>query len=779
MALELQINSNKIFAPLKGKELIKTPEEEVRQRYVIKLVNTYGYELEQMAQEVKLTGSKRGTGRASADIVVWRSKADKKNSKNPIIVVECKAEYVDIKSEDYYQGQNYARFANAPFFVTTNEKETRIFKVNLEVTPKTLSDEILDIPFAKDATNDDKIKKLLEQTKAFERDEFSKLLFQCHNVIRNNDKLSPEAAFDEISKILFMKIRYERNPDEENIFTLKQFEKEELKYENKDRPTNIKLYGQKADIPYMDYWFEQTKSEFEEDELFDPNDKIKIKEASFKEILKKLQRYNLSTTSDDVKGIAFEQFLGGTFRGELGQFFTPRTVVDFIVHILDPHEDEIICDPCCGSGGFLIKAFEYVRDKIEKSIKEEKEAVNKVFDKLAVKATDKEKEVLNEISNEVIHNLGLETQIRKRTEQEKARSEGKYISRLEKLSSSCIFGTDANPRMARTAKMNMIMHGDGHGGVHHRDGLLNINGIFENRFDVILTNPPFGARVEKSSLITKADQINDARRIAKYQKLYGVDIYAKAMQQLEFDEQSQKGKPILDTLHIGREGMSGLTEVLFVERCINLLKPGGRLGIVLPEGVLNTQNLTRVRQYFESQAKIILITSIPQEVFMKSGATVKSSLVFLKKFTVDEVAKWDKLTKEATKKTKEKYKAALEEISSQLNSKASESVDLETKKELRARKRKIEETMEVEIRAGIRENFDYDIPIATVAKAGITSTGGVTDNELKDILTQYTPYRQNNQLWTETKPTFEYKWSNKTGKVERIKNKTEISTIEW
>lgn len=57
------------------------------------------------------------------------------------------------------------------------------------------------------------------------------------------------------------------------------------------------------------------------------------------------------------------------------------------------------------------------------------------------------------------------------------------------------FGTDANPRMGRTAKMNMIMHGDGHGGVHHNDGLLNVNGIFENRFDVIITNSPFGARV--------------------------------------------------------------------------------------------------------------------------------------------------------------------------------------------------------------------------------------------------------------------------------------------
>lgn len=773
MSLELQINGNKIFAPLLGKELIMTPEEHVRQKYICRLVNHYEYTLEQMAQEVKLTGSKRGTGRASADIVIWRSKEDKLKKLNPIIVVECKADYITIKSEDYYQGQNYARFANAPFFVTTNEKETKVFKVNLAVTPKTLSDEILDIPNAKEANSNDKIQKLLEQTKAFERDEFSKLLFQCHNVIRNNDKLSPEAAFDEISKILFMKIRYERNPDEDNIFTLKQFEKQESNYEKNIRPVNVKRNGPKDDIPYMDYWFELTKDEFEEDELFDVNDKIRIKQGSFKEIVKKLQKYNLSTTSDDVKGIAFEQFLGGTFRGELGQFFTPRTVVDFIVEVLDPQEDEVMCDPCCGSGGFLIKAFEYVREKIENDIKLEKDKVNKTFDE--IKTADQDEEKLNDISNEIIHKLGFETQIRKREEQEKAKEAGKYISRLEKLSSACIFGTDANPRMARTAKMNMIMHGDGHGGVHHRDGLLNINGIFENRFDVILTNPPFGARVEKSLLITKADQLTDEKRIAKYKQMYGEETYAKAMLQVD----NNIDKPLLNTLHIGKNGMSGLTEVLFIERCIRLLKPGGRTGIVLPEGVLNTQNLAKVREYFESTAKIILITSIPQDVFMKSGATVKSSLVFLKKFTNEEAKQWKEYTAQATKTVKAKYKDELEEIKTKLALRGKDALDTATKKELRQNKKKIEVQIQEEIKAIVKEKFDYDIPIATVEKAGISSTGGVIDNELTDIQTEYTPYRIKNELWKELKPKFEYKWSSKTGKAERIKNDTETQLIEW
>ena len=88
--------------------------------------------------------------------------------------------------------------------------------------------------------------------------------------------------------------------------------------------------------------------------MFDDNENIKIRQNSFEQILEKLQVYNLSDTQDDVKGIAFEQFLGTTFRGELGQFFTPRTIVDFMTSILDPKECEVICDPTCGSGGFLI-----------------------------------------------------------------------------------------------------------------------------------------------------------------------------------------------------------------------------------------------------------------------------------------------------------------------------------------------------------------------------------------------------------------------------------------
>lgn len=717
--MEIQIKDNKIFAPLKDKWLVLKPEEKVRQEYIARLVKSYGYELNQMEQEIKVNNSQRGQGRAMADIAIFKNEKDKLERKSPVIVVECKAEHITIHEEDYFQGYNYASWAGADFFVTTNQKETRIFKVVKGHIPKSL-EEIVNIPTADEIKDDKKINALLKQTKAFTRDEFSKLLFKCHNIIRNNDKLSPEAAFDEISKILFIKIRYERSNSEGQIFSLEEFKKAK-KYDD--------LYRAESDSPFYQKLFELTKKDFKDDDLFEESEIIRIRENSFEAIVKELEIYNLSTTSDDVKGIAFEQFLGRTFRGELGQFFTPRTVVDFMVDVLDPQEGEVICDPCCGSGGFLIKAFEFVRAKIEEEIQEQKEKIKTQFYTAEYeKMSESDKAKVDETVNDLFTKLNAELDINNEK------------SRLRVLSYDCIFGTDANPRMSRTAKMNMIMHGDGHGGVHHNDGLLNVNGIFENRFDIILTNPPFGARVEKSLKITEADKYNDTARILKYRERYG-KAYDEALKQVN----GNIGKSLISLYKTG--AMSTLTEVLFIERCLNLLKPGGRMGIVLPEGVLNNTNLQKIRDFVESQAKIILITSIPQDVFIASGATVKPSLLFFKKFTEDEAKEYKSIKIKAENKVKAKYNTRTEEINNQLSLKGKEAVSADEKKKLRAELKQIEEKISADIKAEIKEDFNYEIPIAEVEKAGISTTGAKIENELEPLAEEFKKYREQNHLW--------------------------------
>lgn len=735
--LEIQIDNNKIYSPLRKKWLILTPEERVRQNYVCRLVNIYGYELEQMDEELIVSIASRGNGQARADIVIWKSKEEKDEKKNAFIVIECKAETVKIRQEDYYQGANYAAWSGASFFVTTNEKETKFFRVDKYSMPKDL-DEILDIPNASIINDQKKVDKLLSQTKAFSRDEFAKLLQKCHNIIRNNDKLSPEAAFDEISKILFMKIRYERNPDEEVLFSLEKFKRDEQVFEK-----NIKKFlAPEAQIPYMQYLFKNTKNEFAEDKLFDSYETIKIKQYSFEQIVKELEKYNLSATSDDVKGIAFEHFLGTTFRGELGQFFTPRTIVDFMVEVLDPQEGETICDPTCGSGGFLIKSFEYVREKIEKEIERyKKELKSQYYDEKYEALSEKEQIEISKKLDIIFKKLSTEITVpnkaySKQTTSEKAR-------RISKLSSSCIYGTDANPRMARTSKMNMIMHGDGHGGVHHHDGLININGIFENRFDVILTNPPFGARIEKDYKLSETDRFYDEEKLKEYEKRYGDDCIKQIK---ELNKAIDNGQKILDRFDLGK--VSGLTEVLFMERCLKLLKPGGRMGIVLPEGVLNNSNLQKVRDYFESEAKILLITSIPQNVFIASGATIKPSLLFFKRFTDEERKQYSDAKNKATKTVDKEFEPQIKEIEEKYTN---------DKKAKNKALKEIDVKKEAKIKEKTKELFNYEIPIVQVKKAGITTTGAKCKNELEDVAKEFKNYRDLKGLWTVNKPNISYK----------------------
>ena len=764
--LEVQEKDGKIYCPLKKAWHVSTPEERVRQYYIAILANKYGYSLEQMDQELKVNNSKRGQGKARADIVIWKSEQDKKDKKAAFIVVECKAENVKVRVEDYYQGFNYASWAHAEFFVTTNEKETKYFNVDPAYLPQKL-DEVVAIPTAKDVDDAARIEQIKNQTKLFTRDEFTKTLRACHNIIRNNDKLSPEAAFDEISKLLFMKIRFERDNKGMKVFTKQEYLDAAQNHEKNVRPglKGTDLYA----LSYMQFLFRTTKEFFKDDRLFDDKDEINIRENSFIQILEKLETFNLSDTQDDVKGIAFEEFLGTTFRGELGQFFTPRTIVDFMTEILDPQEGEVICDPTCGSGGFLIKAFEYVREKIEADIRSKKDSLRLSIEGNDYDALPEDKQV--KISHSIDKmQAALNTEL----------DTGIEGSRMYQLSRNCIYGTDANPRMARTSKMNMIMHGDGHGGVHHHDGLLNVNGIFEERFDVILTNPPFGQNVDRGQLISEADKFTDEEMKKKYKKKYGA-AYDEALKQVD----DHIGESLLSLYDLGNT--STLTEVLFMERCLRLLKKGGRMGMVLPEGVLNNKNLQAVREYFEGKAKIILICSIPQDVFIAAGATVKPSLVFMRRFTNDEeseyancksealaevtalhqaeidkleatIAKADALT-ESLKDDLKKAKTKLKQAKKDKKNTTSVETEITTIKKEQADNRLNKKTAEKELKElykqideetkpVVKKKFDYDIPIAKIDDAGITTTGAASEgNQLPQLVDEYSDYRIQNNLW--------------------------------
>ena len=579
---------------------INHSKQQLADAFFQRLVDSYGYLPEQMEFNVAVSPT------SVADIAIWRSPDDKKSGLAPdiYVLVACKAEHIKIKAEDYFEQYKQAVLNDMAFYVAHNLKETKVFYIDRNARPLKI-ERISDFPTALDIVSDQNLALFVNKVRGYSKDKFLKTLTRCHNIIRNVDKLSPEAAFDEISKILFIKMLYERDAKDELVYSKDKFLKDELLYN--------------GDVDYIQHLFNEVKETYSTDGLFDSEDKIRIRRESFLLILEELSSVELYDTSDDIKGIAFELFLGKTFRGELGQFFTPRTIVNYMVEVLNVKEGDKVCDPCCGSGGFLIKAFEHVQNQIDQDIHKQ---ITILMDNQSLSDSEKQYKI-NTLLSEC--------------------DKTKEGSRYHKLCHDYFFGVDANARMARTSKMNMIMHGDGHVGVYLHDGLINIGGVYDNNFDVILINPPFGAHVEKDMRITSSDIPTD-REKALYEELFGSEYISKVYTPIkeyaqEIGKDKKIGKRILELYQINNNS----TEILFIERCINLLKPGKRAGIVLPEGVLDNPALDRVRRFIESRAKILNITSIPADVFLSSGANIKPSLVFIEKFKDGEIQEKDYL----------------------------------------------------------------------------------------------------------------------------------------
>lgn len=517
-----------------------------------RLIDAYGYDPEQLGRDI-LVGNN-----AKADIAIWRSPDAKHRQSIPdiCVVVLCREEHIKIDANNYLASFKEEVVGSVNFFVLHNLKETKVFY--LDDCHGGAVEQFSDFPKVSDIVTDSKMKSFVDRMRQNSKENMVTAFSKSHNIIRNNDKLSPEAAFDEISKVIFIKMLYEREPNNELVFTRDKFLRDELLWHKAHRGGD-----------YITALFESVKKQYLDDGLFEPNEILRIRRESFMQILDEFCNISLYGVAEDVKGVAFESFLGKTFRGELGQFFTPRTIVNFMVDVLNIKEGELLCDPCCGSGGFLIRAFDKVQDDIDNDIHEKLQA-------LFINGLSTQRELIKVLLKELDKSL--------------------QGSRYYRLCHNYFYGVDANVRMARTSKMNMIMHGDGHVGVYLHDGLLDIGSIKENMFDVVLINPPFGVHVDRSMKVTDTGQ----------------------------------------TINSLYEMSSSNAEILFIERTIKLLKPGGRAALVLPEGVFNNSTNKKVRKYVEENAQILCIVSIPADVFLSSGANIKPSILIIKKLDSKE-----------------------------------------------------------------------------------------------------------------------------------------------
>jgi type I restriction enzyme M protein len=423
-------------------------EEDVKFKFLVPYLESRGYKQNCMAFNVPISvqeGRKKKT--IFADAIVYTNAAHKA----PLLVCETKAPTEVLDREAREQTISYARLLPriAPLALLTNGLQVQVFhtlqKSRRPELPNRsdLEDDILKFVLDRDIQE-----SLRDEAKhdLFIIDDvrtFKSILKSCHNEIRNNEGLDPTAAFDEMSKLMFCKLYEEKENAEGNRFRVSVFDDS----------------MERLHLNIIRKIFDDAKSAPTYSGLFQPGAAINLKDRTIRKIVELFENYDLGLTAFDVKGEAFEYFLGDTFTGGLGEYFTPRSVVEFMVEAVDPKIGEKIIDPFCGTGGFMIYAFEIVSEKI-------------------------------------------------RLQQFSAEEKQKW--RLE-LSNRCLFGTDWKERTSQACKMNMMVHGDGSSGVFMHDGMTDVPGkIVEGAFHVCLTNPPFGS-FETDDTILKRYELGSGR----------------------------------------------------------------------------------------------------------------------------------------------------------------------------------------------------------------------------------------------------------------------------
>jgi type I restriction enzyme M protein len=529
-----KVSGKKIeYLTVKKSYNITDPEEQVRVSFYYELIKKYQYPRERIDLEVIVP---RREPTDKADILVYEDDEKKK----PYIVVECKKD--GIPQAEIKQAIEQA-FGNAN---SLRSKYTILVAGNVRIafdvanfSPKEREKNIIaDIPVRYGKVIKFKYKKGDPQwdLRDVTRDELLAKFQQCHDTLWEGGKRNPAEAFDEMSKLMYCKIQDER-------FLTKKGE--HYKFQ-------VGTYETINEVA------ERIRKIYKDAQEIDPEvfiESIKADNPIIYTVAEILQGISLARTDLDVKGEGYEHFLGGVFRGAMGQYFTPRPIVRFMIDFLEPSIDDFIVDPACGSGGFLIYTLERMRKELFAKL-DEKDAAYRWQD-FALKQ---------------------------------------------------VYGIEINSQLARVSMMNMIIHEDGHTNIENADALDNPNNwkrqkireYFSKKFTLLLTNPPFGASVK------------------------------------------EREKPYLANYELGgklKRRNRQNTEILFIERCLDFLKTGGRMGIVLPDGILTNSSLQYVRDFVNEKAQILGVVSLPQTAFKRpaskgsgeSGSGVKASLLFLRK----------------------------------------------------------------------------------------------------------------------------------------------------
>lgn len=547
-------------------------EEKVQTEAFLSLVHVYKYPENRIRQFTRI---QMGSQAKEADIVVY---ADDE-LKSPLIIVECKKP--DVSELEFAravdQAFSYAVAEGGRYVWVTSRLKNEYYEVPAKKPKERIT--IPDVPqFG--------VKELAKFKYAFQggttkhgqklfplevvsQDDLTRRFQQAHQALWGGGELNPSEAFDELDKLIFCKIWDEkilRKPGEPYDFQVipeKPADDSDEAKRKANEATNENLLKRLKAL--------YTQGRKKDPEVF--KDDIRLNAAKARTVVSYLESINLSETDLDSKGRAFETFMGSFFRGDFGQYFTPRPIVKFIVDVLPITHESLVLDTSCGSGGFLLHALDKVRKEADTYFPKQ---------------------------------IGP--------------PEGAQHNRhWHDFAMSNLYGIEINEQIARTAKMNMIIHDDGHTNVVSSDGLVHADvqrektknqGFKYGRFDFIITNPPFGSTVKQT------------------EKAY-MHQYRFAVRDVDW----------LNPKSIASARPNQDTEILFIEQCWNYLNEGGYLAIVIPDSILTNSSLQYVRDSIEDLYRIVAVVSMPGTAFAATGAGVKSSVLFLKKHTATQTKK--------------------------------------------------------------------------------------------------------------------------------------------
>lgn len=549
------------------------PEEKVQAEAFLRLIIDYKYPINRIKLFVAVP---MGNETKEADIVVFKDDL----CLMPYILVECKKQEVSEAEFQQAIGQAYSyAFAMAgelKYVWVTSGIKSDYFEVDQNSNTR---NQLPDIPqfgvtniatykYVYDAQYlpEESGKQRFFDLSVIDQSELTRRFKQAHEALWAGGQLNPSEAFDELDKLIFCKIWDERKPrkmGEPYDFQIITVPKEIEKNENKRRLIeNDNLYNR-----IMALYEEGRKKD---QEVF--RDNIRLTPEKIRTVVSYLESVNLGETDLDSKGRAFETFMGSFFRGNFGQYFTPREIVKFIVDVLPIEHDSKVLDTSCGSGGFLLYALNKIRNK----------------------------------ASEIYPNYAKDV-----------RQHDRWFKYWHDFAEKNLYGIEISEQISRAAKMNMIIHDDGHTNVITSDGLIsdetiitktNNQGFKYETFDFIITNPPFGSTIRQTE--------------QAYLKTY------------QLGKKEEDWLAVKSSSEQYRDGQS--TEVLFIEQDYKFLKEGGYLAIVIPDGILTNSSMQYVRTQIEDWFRIVAVVSMPQTAFMANGAGVKSSVLFLRKWTKKE-----------------------------------------------------------------------------------------------------------------------------------------------